>query len=163
MNYIKKFFSQDDKEEYSWVSCLIFFQDEGKNVLDRAFIIIGDVENYPYYCQFKNFNIINGDLYYLYPNCMKKINHEKVFLHVRFGKSPFPIEKNNLTYWHLFFTNPNNRIYKSIELKKEKIKLFEFPETKSRKDFSENPLFMKKNVYDKNSILFSGLKIIDIC
>jgi len=163
MNYLKKFFSSEEKEEYSWVSGLIFFQDEGKMVLDKGFIITGDVEKYPYYCQFKNFNIINGDVYYLYYNCMKKINYEKVFLHLKIGKSPFPVEKNNLTYWHLFFNSPNNRIYKSIELKKEKIKLFEFPEENSKKDLFDNPLFIKKQVYDKNSVLFSGLKMTDIC
>ena len=162
MNYIKKFFSTDEKEEYSWISGLILFQDEKKMILDRGFIITGDLENYPYYCQFKNFNIINGELYYLYPNCMKKINPEKVFLHLRIGKSPFPIEKDNLTYWHLFFTSPNNRVYKSIDIIKEKIKLHEFPEKKTKKDLFENPLFIKKQVYENGSVLFSNLKIFDI-
>jgi len=161
MNYIKKFFTYEEVKENTWISGLIFFQDEGKMVLDRGFVIIGDIRSYPFYCQFKNFTMINGDFYYLYPNCMKKINPEKVFLHLRFGKSPFPIEKNNLTYWHLFFTNPNNKIYKSIELKKEKIKLFEFLETGFECESINNPLFLKKQSYDKNSILFSGLKMCD--
>lgn len=162
MNYIKKFFTSEEKPEYSWVAGLILFQDDGKMVLDRGFVVTGDADNYPFYCQFKNFNIINGELYYLYHNCMKKVNPEKVYLHLKYCKSPHPAEKKNLTFWYLFFNSPSNRIFKSIELKQEKIKLIEFPEAKSKKDIFYNPLFLKKQVYDNNCVLFSSIKMFDI-
>jgi len=164
MNYLKSFFkSEEKKEEYNWISGLILFSDEDKMKVDRGFIITGDISNYPFYCQFKNFTTVNGDLYYIYPNCMKKINPDKIYLHLRIGTSPYPVESENKKYWHLFFTSPQNKIYKSIELEDYKIKIHDFPNIgKINIENIKNPLFLKRQIYDKNSILFSSLKIYDL-
>ena len=90
---------------------------------------------------------------------MKKINPDKVYLHVRVGSSPFPIERENLTYWHLFFTSPN--IYKNLKLTKDKIRLLEFND-KNKNIILEHPFFLKKQKYNNESVLFSGLKMFEL-
>ena len=41
MNYLKSFFNENKKEEYTWISCLILFSDNKKLILDKGFVITG--------------------------------------------------------------------------------------------------------------------------
>ena len=161
MNYLKSFFNENKKEEYTWISCLILFSDNKKLILDKGFVITGEIADYPFYCQFNNFTIINGELHYIYPEGFKKIDPKKVYLHLRFGNSPYEIIVDNLMYWNLYFTNPNNKIFKSFDLDVSKIKIIqnEKNETLNIKDI-KHPFFCNKQIYDNNSVLFSHIKLI---
>tara|TARA_R110001599_G_scaffold91574_1_gene240564 strand:- start:2953 stop:3456 length:504 start_codon:yes stop_codon:yes gene_type:complete len=161
---IKKYFAAEKKDEYRWISGLILFLDGKEMIVDRGFIITGDVNYYSFYCQFKNFTHINGELYYMYPTCMKKINPEKVHLHLRYGTSPYPVEKENLAYWNLFFTAPNNKIYTNIKLDPAKIKVFDFEKVETKFNIQDVnvPLFETRQAYNTNSVLFTSLKIKDL-
>lgn len=160
MNYLKSFFKTEEQNENYWISGLILFKYENRLILDRGFIVVGNLNNYSFYCQFKNFTIINGELYY---NCIKKIKFENVFLHLKIGETPYNVETNNKTYWNLFFNSPSNKLFKSIILEDSKIKVFNFDKTKKINiNDVNNPLFLKKQVYDKNCVLFTGIKMFDI-
>ena len=164
LKYIKSFIYEKNKEEHMWISGLIMFVDDNKMILDRGFIT-ENISDYSFYCQFNNFTLINGELHYMFPDSFKKIDSNKVYLHLRIGKSPFEIPIENPTYWNLFFTNPNNKIYKNIELVKNKIKIqgLQNPQQSNNKEIKiqdlRNPLFLNKQIYDESSVLFSFLDI----
>lgn len=159
LNYLKSFIYENKKEENVWISGLIMFSDNQKLILDKGFVITGEISNYSFYCQFNNFTVINGELHYIYPNGLKKIDPKKVYLHLRIGKSPFEITVDNLMYWNLYFTSPNNKIFKAIDLDVNKIKIIqsEKNEILSTKNI-KHPFFNNKQVYDDNSVLFSYYK-----
>ena len=163
IKYLKSFVVSEQTDNV-WISGLICFVDEGKMVLDRGFVILGNVnpDHYAFYTNFRNFIFVNGELHYMYGDKVKKINPKKVHLHIRIGHSPHEIHIENLTYWHLFFTSPNNKLFKNITLQKEKISLITDPPISNKKlkiyDI-QNPLFLDKQVYSENCVMFTGLDI----
>ena len=161
LKYLKSLVYENKPVEYNWVSGLIIFSDENKLVLDKGFIILGEVTNYSFYCQFNNFTMINGELHYAYAEGFKKIDARKVYLHLRFGKSPFEISLNNLSYWNLYFTNPKNKLYSCIDKNKIKIIKSDKTETLNIKDV-KHPFFYNKQIYNNTSVLFSSLDVFHI-
>ena len=117
-------------------SILILFKDENKWVLDKGYVFLGDIpaDSLGYYCNFTNFSVMNDKLYYFYKTQIesgnvyktgvaKQIDPKNVRIHIKFGKAPFEITKENIKYWNLFFSSINNTIYKSIrnDLNEDKI------------------------------------------
>jgi hypothetical protein len=163
LKYVKSLVYEEEIVGYKWVSGLICFVDDGKMVLDRGFIITGNIspDYFAFYANFRNFTLINDDLHYMYPDSIKKINPDKVYLHVKFGSSPYSIPLTNPTYWNLYFNTPNNKLYKSLTITPERIKIIENTNDINYKikKVSEItcPLFDKRQVYNETSILFSGI------
>lgn len=166
LKYVKSLVYEDEKAEYKWIGGLIFFMDDGKMVLDRGFVITGDVDEYAFYTNFRNFTLINNDLHYMYPDSIKKIN--KIYLHLKYGTSPYPVPLNNPTYWNLFFSSPNNKIYKSMSLDEKRIKIMENNTENATYNTTHNakskiksvndiicPLFDKRQIYNPTCVLFS--------
>lgn len=163
IKYLKSFIYENKKENYTWISGLIIFKDDKKFVLDKGFIITNDISNYSFYCQFNNFVIINSELHYSYPEGFKKINPKDVYLHIRIGNSPFSPTLDNLSYWNLYFTSPNNKVYKSIQINPNKIKIInEIDKNKLDIKDVKNPFFFNKEIYNDNSVLFSFLNIFNL-
>jgi len=157
--YVKNWVYEEEKVGYNWIGGLIFFIDDGKMVLDRGFIITGDIDEYSFYANFRNFTLINNDLHYLYPDSIKKIT--KVYFHLKVGNSPYPISLNNPTYWNYFFSSPNNKIYNSLTLDEKKIKIINNSENFEKKCKIKSimdihcPLFDKRQTYNSTCVLFS--------
>ena len=88
LKYIKSF-AFTPEPEYCWIGGVICFVDDGKMVFDRGFVIVGKVspDFYSYYCNFRNFTVVNGELHYHYPDKLKRIDPKKVYLHIRIGKN----------------------------------------------------------------------------
>lgn len=154
---------EEEKKDHTWISGVLFFRDEGKAVIDRAFIITENIKNYVFYCDLRNFTIINGDLFYLYPTHMKKISFDHVYLHLKIGKSPYPLPLDNPSYWYHFFNSPNNKVFQSLTLNKDMIRIIQEDyqkDSQNKIDISDidHPFFLKRQAYDKNSVLFTGLK-----
>jgi hypothetical protein len=175
IKYLKSFIYENKKENYTWISGLIIFKDNNKFVLDKGFIITNDISNYSFYCQFNNFTIINGELHYAYPEGFKKINPKDVYLHIRIGNSPFSPTLDNLSYWNLYFTSPNNKVYKSIQINPNKIKIIGGNHQNDKNDRNDkndknkldikdvkNPFFYSKEIYNDSSVLFSSLDIFNL-
>ena len=166
IRYVKSFVYESVEEEmHNWLSCIVCFVDEGKMVFDSGLVVVGNCspDYYAHFLHFKNFILINGDLHYKYPDKIKKINPDKVYLHIRVGSTKFEVPTDNLAYWHLYFTSPSNKLYKSLDkIKEERIKLVDMREKDERKvrieDIS-NPLFNKYQKYNEHSIMFSGIKV----
>jgi len=163
IKYLKSFMYENKKQEHTWISGLILFSDDEKIILDKGFIITEEISNYPFYCQFNNFTVINGELHYAYPEGFKKIDSKKVYLHLRICNSPFEPAIDNLSYWNLYFTSPNNKIYKSFEINPNKIKIIYGCKTENLNIRQvKNPFFYKKEIYNDNSVLFSSLDIFNL-
>ena len=143
LKYLKSFIYENKSLEYTWISGLILFSDDDKLVLDKGFIITGEITNYPFYCQFNNFTMINGELHYAYPQGFKKIDAKKVYLHLRIGKSPFEIPLDNISYWNLYFTSPKNNLCKIVDKNKIKVIKFDKTENLNIKDI-KHPFFYNK-------------------
>ena len=170
INYAKSFFSNPEIR-YSWVSVLIIFTDNGNLVLDKGYVFLGDlpIHYLGYCCNFTNFSIISGNLYYLYQNGVaKQIDPAKVYLHVKISQVPFEITRENLNYWNLFFSSINNKMYKAISpyLDDNHIKMIDFTGKFSHKKRLKSsnifhPLFSEKQTYGINmdQTLFSKLNI----
>ena len=165
IKYVKSFV-YENVPVYNWMSVLLCFVDDDKVVMDRGLIIIGDVpaDYYSHYLHYKNFTIVNGELHYMYPDRIKKINPEKVYLHIRVGSSPSPVQVSHLHHWHLYTTSPNNRFFKSIDFNVERVKVFN--EGIKADGFRgvkisdvRNPLFYGRNTYNENCVMFSGINI----
>ena len=170
MKYVKSFVYEKEIS-YNWMSGLLCFVDDGKMVLDSGFIITGDVslDHYGFYMNYRNFTMINSDLHYMYPDGIKRINSEKVYLHLRFGNSPSPIQTTHLNHWHLYVTSPNNKFFKSIDFNEKRIKCFQeggnsagsvsvkIAGDKSKIFSIKNPMFHDKQVYNDHSVMFSSL------
>ena len=150
---------------YNWMSVLLCFVDDDKVVMDKGLIILGDVpaDFYAHYLHYKNFTIVNGELHYMYPDRIKKINPDKVYLHVRVGTSPSVVQVSHLNHWHLYTTSPNNRFFKSIEFNVGRVKVFNegFREGVAKVKLGEvkNPLFLTRQSYNENCVMFSGINI----
>lgn len=142
--------------KYRWISALIVFSDGGEIVLDKGYLFLGDLPIYylGYYCNFTNFSVIEGKLYYFYKNgVVKQIDPAKVHLHIKFGQSPFEISLENINYWNLFFSSVKNKIYISIsnDLNEKNITMIDISGKFSSKNRLKNinlthPLF-KRNRY----------------
>ena len=172
LKYVKSFVyeSEDENVGYKWLSGLIFFIDEGKFVFDRGFIITGkgvSIDEYAFYANFRNFTLINDDLHYLYGDCIKKIVPNKVYMHIKLGSSAYSVPLDNLTYWNLFFSSPNNKIFNSLTIVPEKIKIVELGDNitvnGNKRGKIKNiedivcPLFNKRQVYNSTCVLFSDV------
>jgi hypothetical protein len=166
--YAKSFVYEEKKDKNFWTSVLILFVVDGKMFIDYCFIIDGNFpENiYSFFCNFNNFIIINQKLHYKFPEYIKEIDPKQVHLHLRLGNSPFSLPKDKLNYWNLHFTSLKNRLYKEIEneLKTKKIEIIVPNESLKRNKIPNilnvfNPLFLKKQIYDDNSVMFSDLNI----
>ena len=153
---------------HRWTSILILFKDEENWVLDKGYVFLGDipVDSLGYYCNFTNFSIVDGELYYFYKNTgkAKQIDPKKVYVHVKFGQVPFEITKENIKYWNLFFSSFKNPIYKSIKhsLTEDNINmlnLFHSPKKRLRAENVKHPLFAQKEIYGEklDHVMFSGL------
>ncbi len=156
-----KYFVYPEVEENVWLSVIVFFYDEGKTVVDESFIFNGNVNPnlYSFYTNFKNFILINEELHYRYPDYIKKIEPENVYLYVHIGRSGFSIPNDKLDYWGLFFSSFSDPLYKKLNLKNTRLV---FPMKTNKKMKIEdiyNPLFSVREVYDKNSILFSFINL----
>ena len=165
IKYVKSFV-YETTPTYNWMAVLLCFVDDGKVVMDKGVIILGDVpaDFYAHYMHYKNFTIVNGELHYMYPDRIKKINPEKVYLHVRIGTSPSAVQVSHLHHWHLYTTSPNNRFFKSIEFDVGRVKVFN--EGFKAEGFRgvklsdvKNPLFLTRSVYNENCVMFSGINV----
>lgn len=161
IKYVKSFV-YENVPTYNWMSVLLCFVDDDKVIMDRGLIILGDVpaDFYAHYLHYKNFTILNGELHYMYPDRIKKINPEKVYLHIRVGVSPSPIQVSHLHHWHLYVTSPNNVFFKSIAFNVDRVKVFNegFKEGgKIKVKDIKNPLFFSKNMYNDSCVMFSGI------
>ncbi len=167
MKYVKSLVYEKETV-YNWTAGLLCFVDDGKMVLDSGFIITGQtsLDYYGFFMNYRNFTLINGDLHYIYPDHMKRINSEKVYFHLRFGHSPTPIDISHLTHWHLYATSPNNKFFRSIEFDEKRIKTFHeggvgepLSGEKSKLPLIKNPMFHDKHIYNSHSVMFSSLHV----
>jgi len=171
-----KSFLYEEKNENIWTSILILFVDEGKVKLDEGFILndVFSSNYYSFFCNFKNFTVINNELYYKYSDCIKKIDPKKVYLHIYIGKSKNSLSTNKIDSWNLYFSSLNNKLYKEIkeELTLEKINIIKRRINEKDKIGKiekkiktpkiteiENPLFLEKQNYNENSVFFSNINI----
>lgn len=173
LNYAKSFITSASNSElplnYRWVSVLILFVDNGKTVLDKGYIFLGDISiNSLFHIQFTNFNIIENNILYMYKNGSSKyIESKKIYLHFKFGQSSFPISEQNINYWNNFFSSPTNKIYNSIsnDLNIKHIKLVNSPHISSKKRLTpaniSHPLFFSKRIYGilMDQVILSDVKI----
>ena len=172
--YLKSFVAnEENKVLYPWTSILILFSDNGKLNVDKGYVIKGILETheYGYYCQFNNFFYINGKLLYAYPDKLKEIDPEKVYLHILTGLTPFPVPNEHLDSHHLYFPSANNKVYKLLgnKIDKDKIRLFVVKDESymsssgsrsKRREESQaqnliHPLFSRKEIYHPDAVVFS--------
>lgn len=174
-DYIKSFFVSSkpaDNTSNKWLSGLIIFKDDGKLVVDTGFIIIGDpmINEMGFFCNFRNFILINGELHYAYPQHIKKIDPNSVFLHVKISKHSTVIPKINPVYFNFYFSSPRDKIYEKLiesgSLKAEKIKIIDRSSRVIGKksliekiDLLQCPIFSNKDMYSEDSAIFSGLNL----
>ena len=165
IKYIKSFFISEE-QSYSWLGCLIIFTDNKKLILDKGFILTGDFSKIPYYCNFSNFSKRDGKLYYNYPNGIRReIDPEKVHLHIKIGKINKPVDQFPLNSWSLFFSSPNNKIYKSITHFMDEDHLARYSVKKSKKNVRikdiDFPYFLRKQFYgfEMDQAVFSKLDL----
>jgi hypothetical protein len=172
IKYVRSFIGET-QPIYNWTSVLLCFVDGDKVVMDKGLIILGDVsaDFYAHYIHYKNFTILNDELHYMYPDRLKKINPEKVYLHVRVGSSPSVVQVSHLHHWHLYTTSPNNRFFKSIEFNVERVTIVNEGVKdgvvgnvgnggkKVKVEDIKNPLFFGKQAYNDSCVMFSGINI----
>ena len=159
MNYAKSFLTTSNSQTphiYRWVSILILFVDDGRTVLHKGYIFLGDISvSQLSYINFANFNVIGNDTFYMNKNgTTKYIDSTKIYLHVKFGHGPFAVAEENINYWNVYFSSPTNKIYKSIsnDLNKERVKLINMTNhIPSKKRLTatniSHPLFSYKQIY----------------
>ena len=166
-SYLKSFFITKEIN-YKWISALLLFTDEKSLILDKGIVIIGNSSPniLCYYLNFSNFTVINEKLYYLCKNKkLLKIDPKKVYLHVKIGNSPHPISKQNVNYWNIYFSSPQNKIYNTISSKLN-LQNISFINTKENSNINNllelnYPTFSSKQIYGNNmdQIIFSDLNI----
>jgi hypothetical protein len=108
-----------------------------------------------YYINFTNFNLVGGHIFYMCKNgTTKYLDPKKIHLHFKFGQTPFQLSEENRSYWNIFFSSTDSKIYKSIksDLDIEHITMVNFPNyvpSKKRLTASNvsHPLFTSKQIY----------------
>ena len=161
MNWITKYFTTPPQR---WTSVLIMFYDEEQLVVDKGYVFLGKVprDYLGYYCNMSNFSIIDNRLFYCYSNGMvKRIDPEKVFIHLKFGKGPM-----EPYHWSTFFSSSRNELIQLTKsyINAEVIKVFDTQKNSSKSlkpSNAEHPLFLKKQIYgnEYDQVVLSNLKI----
>lgn len=168
MEYLKSFWNTEPKL-YHWISVLILFNQDNKITLDKGYVFLGNmpIHSIGNYINFTNFNIIDGALYYMHNNgTTKSVDPTKVYLHFKFGSTPFQFSSENKDYWNLFFSSLDNKIYNSIvsDLTSKRIRMMKLKDGISHKKSLSpanvsHPLFSSKQVYglQMDQVILSGI------
>ncbi len=172
----------DQKLQYSWVSCLIFFRmPHGNYILDQACILVGDIPAgyHGFFTNFTNWTVQGNRLYYTgdisdQNEPMVEIDPSNVHIHFKVGDSIFDRERfaENPANYLYYVSSPKSKMYKLIsdQLTYEKVKIYDLSfeygpisalSYKERTAKIQDPRFLtdKYQVYGKEMehVMYSGI------
>lgn len=140
--YAKSFIVSEPVKTY-WTSGFIFFTVNKQVILDKAFIIIGNIPvgHYSYYCNFSNWQVVDDKLYHITSNGRILVDPSKVHLHLKYNFTTDitfdfmddVINNTNHINWNLFVSHPNSKIFKSVRdqlLNLQKLKVIDLRDSK---------------------------------
>ena len=163
MNWIGQYFFGKPHQP-RWTSILIMFYDEDQLVLDKGYVFLGKApkDYLGYYCNLSNFTVIDKRLFYFYKDGrVKRIDPEKVLIHMKFGKGNF-----EAYHWSTFFSSYRNDMINIVkgDINPDKIKIIDTERNTSKHlkaSNAEHPLFKKKQIYGQqmDQVILSGLNI----
>ncbi len=180
--YLKSFVITPEIPRLSYSSYILFFKaPDGKLVVDKAYIFLGNIPDYfaNQYLTLINWSVMDGNLIYggeIYDSVEKKfktfieIDSIEVYLHIKVGtirKLPKDIQPDI----NLFFSNPDSKLAKSLDLN-DKVKIVDMSDVfgrldltsiKDRVENTDDPRFYtyKHQIYgkDMDQVMFCGLNL----